>query len=196
MKFINISQDKKSLYTLKQNERCVFFMLNRFGKITFELAGADAEAHIFSFFIGKKNTRGALSIMQKHIAPRTTSRALIKSALFDESEYTYTGLINISKQAKKSDASQESRSLLLSPLARVFANPTLEILADDVKCKHAATVSPLNPENIFFAQSRRLSARQTEHLLVNGFFQEAIEKMRVLGVETGNIEKTMTKNLC
>jgi Fe-S cluster assembly protein SufD len=196
MKFINISQDKKSLYTLKQNERCVFFMLNRSGKITFELAGAGAEAHIFSFFIGKKNAHGALAITQKHIAPRTTSRVLIKSALFDKSAYDYMGLIHISQRASQSEALQESRTLLLSPQAEVSAKPALEILADNVKCHHAATVSSLNPENLFFAQSRRLSAKQTEHLLVNGFFHEAIEKMKALGAETENIEKTMTKNLC
>lgn len=196
MKFIDISQDKKNLYTLKKNEQGVFYMFNRNGKITFELAGENAEAHIFSFFVGRKNDKGALNITQKHTAPRTTSRAIVKSVLFDESEYNFSGLIAVNKQAKQSDTSQESRALLLSPLASTSMKPSLEILTDDVKCKHAATSSSLNPESLFFTRSRGLSARQAEQLLVNGFFREAIEKMRVLGMKIRNIEKTITQNLC
>jgi Fe-S cluster assembly scaffold protein SufB len=182
MKFKDISQDKKNLYILKKNEQCVFYMLNRNGKITFELAGENAEAHIFSFFIGKKTDKGALVITQKHIAPQTTSRALIKSVLFDESEYNFSGLIAVNKQAKQSDTSQESRTLLLSHFASASAKPSLEILTDDVKCKHSATVSSLNPETLFFARSRGLSETQATKLLINGFFNDAIEKMHSLGV--------------
>lgn len=183
MKFINISQDKKTLYTLKQNERDVFFMLNRDGEITFELAGTGAEAHIFAFFVGKKNNKGTLDITQKHIAPRTTSHAIIKSVLFDESEYNFSGLITVNKQAKQSDASQESRALLLSPFASVSAKPALEILTDDVKCKHSATASNINRESLFFAQARGLSLEQAERLIVYGFFNDALEKMRALEVD-------------
>lgn len=180
MQFKNITRDKQKTYTLKKNERVVFYMLNRDGEITFELAGENAEAHIFAFFIGKKNDRGKLSITQKHIAPRTTSHAIVKSVLFDESEYNFSGLIVVNKQAKQSDASQESRALLLSPLTNVSTKPTLEILADDVKCKHSATVSNLNPEALFFARSRGLSETQATTLLINGFFNDAIEKMKKL----------------
>lgn len=180
MQIIDITTDKQTVYRLKSNERVVFFMLNRSGEITFELAGTNAEAHIFSFFVGKKNDEGKLSITQKHIAPRTTSRAIIKSVLFDESEYNFSGLITVNKQAKQSDASQESRTLLLSPFASVSAKPSLEILADDVKCKHSATASNLNKESLFFARSRGLSETQAATLLVNGFFNDTIEKMKKL----------------
>ena len=182
MKFQDISQDKKNLYTLKKNERCVFYMLNRNGEITFKLAGENAEAHIFSFFIGKKNRKGILNITQKHIAPRTTSRAIVKNILFDESTYDCAGLINISQEANQSDASQDIRSLLLSPLTEVSAKPSLEILTDDVKCKHSATASSLNPETLFFANSRGLSEMQATKLLIKGFFNDSIEKMYTLGI--------------
>lgn len=192
MKFKDISQDKKNLYTLKKNEQCVFYMLNRNGEITFELAGENAEAHIFAFFIGKKNNQGSLNITQKHTAPRTTSRAIVKSVLFDESEYNFSGLIAVSKQAKQSDASQESRALLLSLLASVSAKPALEILTDDVKCKHSATASSLNPETLFFANSRGLSETQATKLLIKGFFNDSIEKMYTLGV-SGDFNFDMKK---
>ncbi|MFZ2299716.1 MAG: SufD family Fe-S cluster assembly protein [Candidatus Moraniibacteriota bacterium] len=191
MIFRNITTDKQTTYRLESNEKIVFFMLNRSGAITFELAGKGAEAHIFSFFIGRKDDKGTLAITQRHSAPQTTSHALAKSVLFDASEYIYEGLIAIGKQADWSDASQESRALLCSPLTQASSQPSLEILANDVKCRHAATASPLNQESLFFAESRGLSSSQAEHLLIQGFIDEAVEKIKKLGVDTSLIVKSL-----
>lgn len=180
----DISNEIQNLYRLKENERVVFFMLNRSGEITFELASAGAEAHIFSFFVAKNTDKSSLKILQRHLAPNTSSHALIKSVLSDEAEGAYEGLIFMDKQAVRGDASQESRAILLSSHAKASMKPTLEILADDVRCRHAATASPLSPEALFFAQSRGLSKAQAKYLLIHGFFNEAIEKMEKLGVET------------
>lgn len=195
MKFLDITNDTQSVYALKENEECIFFILNRSGEIRFELASERAEAHIFAFFVGRHDTKSSLAITQKHTAPQTTSHAMIKSVLFDEAEYAYEGLIHIDQQATRSDASQESRSLLLSPLAKASSKPSLEILANDVKCRHAATASPLNQEALFFARSRGLSETQATRLLVDGFFNEALQKMRTLGADTKQIENKITDSL-
>lgn len=195
MQYKDISQDNISLYRLKANEKRVFFMLNRSGEIIIELAGHGSEAHIFSFFIGKNTDKATLKIFQKHLAPKTLSHALIKSVLSDEAEVAYEGSIFMNKQAIQGDASQESRAILLSPDAKVSMKPTLEILADDVRCRHAATAGPISQESLFFAQSRGLSETQAKNLLIHGFFNDAIEKIRSLGVETENIEKMLNLEL-
>lgn len=191
MQYKDISQDTTVLYRLKANEKRVFFMLNRSGVITFELAGSQAEAHIFSFFIGKDTDKASLTILQKHLAPKTVSRALVKSVLSGGAECAYEGLIFIEKKALQSNASQESRAILLSPDAKVSMKPTLEILADDVQCHHAATVSSPNPEALFFAKTRGLSEKQARNLLIHGFFNEAIEKIQTLGINTATIRKKL-----
>lgn len=191
MQLKDISQNKRTVYTLKENEQCVFFLLNRSGAITFELAGRGAKAHIFAFFIGRNDDKGMLTITQKHTAPQTTSHALAKSVLFDTSEYAYEGLIRIEEGADQSDASQESRSLLCSPLAQASSKPSLEILANDVLCRHAATASPLNSDSLFFAESRGLSRTQAERLLIQGFIDEAVEKIETCGVDTVAIRQSL-----
>lgn len=182
MQFKDITTDTQTLYRLNANERCVFFMLNRSGEITFELTGSGAEAHIFSFCIGKNDEKISLRILQNHLAPKTVSHTLIKSIAKDEATCTYDGTIFIDTNASQSDASQESRALLLSPSASVSLKPTLEILTHDVKCHHAATVSPLNDEALFFAQCRGLSHAQAKKLLVHGFLSDALIKMQALGI--------------
>ncbi len=177
MKFIDITTDKETLYTLKKDEQCVFFLLNRSGDISFELQGEHAAAHIFAFFNGAGTERRALTISQKHLAPQTVSHALVKSILKDEATFTYRGTISIGKDAVLSDASQENRNLLLSPSAQAFSEPALEILNNDVRCHHAASTSPLNQETLFFAEARGLSPKQAETLLISGFFRSSINAL-------------------
>lgn len=193
MQFKNITTDTQTTYRLKENEQCIFFMFNRSGDITFDLVGAKAEAHIFSFFVGKNTDKNSLHIRQNHFAPKTTSHALIKSIASDESICSYEGTIFIDKNAPESDASQESRALLLSPNAFVSMKPSLEILANDVKCHHRATASPINAEALFFAKTRGLSSSQAKELLISGFWNDALEKMNAL--HTNEEGKENVKNI-
>ena len=73
--------------------------------------------------------------------------------------------------------------------------PTLEILANDVLCRHAATTAPLNQEALFFAKSRGLSKAQAATLLINGFFNEALLKMETLGIKTKGEATALTAQL-
>lgn len=195
MKFQDISQDTADRYQLKENEQCVFFMLNRSGTIAFELAGRGAQAYIFAFFVGKKDESHSLHITQSHLARETRSHSLIRSVVSDQAQCAYEGLISLTKNASQSDASQESRALLLSPDALVSMKPILEILANDVACRHAATASPLSREALFFAQSRGLSRAQATTLLINGFFNDALEKIEGLGIDTQDLREKISSQL-
>jgi Fe-S cluster assembly protein SufD len=180
MKFLDITEDKKTVYTLKEQEQCVFFLWNRGDNLVFELTGKGAAAHIFAFFSLDQEDKKTLSILQHHQAPETTSHVTVKSVLRGQAECFYDGTIRIDAGAVSADASQESRTLLLSQNAKTTAKPTLEILEHDVRCHHAATVSPLNQEALFLAQSRGLSKTQAEKLLVQGFLNASLQKMSTL----------------
>lgn len=177
MHFRDISTDTESVYRLTENEQIVFFMLNRSGDITFELAGPQAEAQVFAFFVGQGTEQATLNIAQKHLSPRTTSRVLVKSVLSDSAQFAYRGTLHISKEASLSDASQENRNLLLSKDAKAISEPALEILNHDVRCHHAATTSPLSREQLSFLQSRGLTPQAAEKLLVQGFLLASLETM-------------------
>lgn len=177
MTFTDITNDTQTIYRLKANEQRVFFMLNRSDDITVELLGAGATAHVFAFFIGNNQDKGLLNISQKHLAPRTTSRVLVKSILHDASEFSYRGTLHIAHDATLSDASQENRNLLLSRNAKAFSEPALEILTSDVRCHHAATTSPLNGEQLFALEARGLSSKQAKKLLVDGFLRSSLDTM-------------------
>lgn len=195
MHYLDISNEEKSVYRLKANEQVCLFLFNRSGKITIELAEPGATARVYALYFGKGKTQQSLTLIQKHLAPDTLSSALIKSALDDQSTFSYDGAIEITPSAHRSDASQESRALLLSPDARATARPALEILAHDVSCHHAATTSPINAETLYFAQTRGLSKATAQHLIIEGFFMEALEQMNAHNIDTAPIRKQVSASI-
>ena len=185
----DISADTNPCYRIATSETVVFFVLNRAGDISLELSHPGARVHVFAFYTGRGPERKSLSLKQGHLAPDTVSSATVKTALDDQASFAYDGTIRISKDAHRSDARQESRALLLSPGARAYARPALEILAHDVKCRHAATAGPPGEESLFFVTSRGISENAARKLLTQGFFQETLEQMEKLGVPEDELEK-------
>lgn len=89
----------------------------------------------------------------------------------------FNGAVQVPQVAQRTDAAQLSRSLLLSDRARVDTKPELEIVADDVKCAHGATVSSLQQEELFYLQSRGISADQAARLLLAGYCQDVLREL-------------------
>ncbi|MCP9810091.1 SufD family Fe-S cluster assembly protein [Cyanobium sp. HWJ4-Hawea] len=89
----------------------------------------------------------------------------------------FNGAVQVPQAAQQTNASQLSRSLLLSDRARVDTKPELEIVADDVKCAHGATVSRLQQNELFYLQSRGIAADQAARLLLRGYCDEVLRAM-------------------
>ena len=102
-------------------------------------------------------------------------------ALKDQSTSIYQGVIKVDKKAQKTDSFQSNKNLLLGREAKADSIPKLEILADDVKCAHGATVGPVDKEQIFYLQSRGLTASESEELIVSGFFHKVLETCPITG---------------
>ncbi len=109
--------------------------------------------------------------------PHGTSRQLHKCIVADRAHVVFNGKVFVPKAAQLTDAGQLNRNLLLSPKARVDTKPQLEIIADNVKCSHGATVSQLDDEEVFYLQSRGLDETTARNLLINAFAAEIINQL-------------------
>lgn len=114
-----------------------------------------------------------------HAKPHCNSWEYYKGILDDESRAVFTGRIIVREGAQKTDAKQSNANLLLSNNALVDTKPQLEILADDVKCTHGATVGQLNDEAIFYLRTRGVSQDAARSLLIYAFAGESIGQIRV-----------------
>lgn len=104
---------------------------------------------------------------------------LQKCIVEDRAHSVFNGRVFVGKAAQLTDASQLNRNLILSRKGRVDTKPQLEIIADDVKCTHGATVSQLEAEEMFYLQSRGLDPVTSRNLLIDGFAGEILEKLPV-----------------
>ena len=97
--------------------------------------------------------------------------------LQDTAKAVYAGLIRIEKGAARSDAYQANRNLVLSEHAKATSIPMLEIDNNDVRCTHGATVGPVDPQSLFYLQSRGIPATTAKRMIVQGFFGEVLERI-------------------
>lgn len=86
-------------------------------------------------------------------------------------------MVDIEKEGQQASAFQSNPNLLLSDSAKVETIPTLEIKADDVACKHAASVSSLNDDERFYLMSRGVNGKEAESLIVEGFAAELAQRL-------------------
>jgi Fe-S cluster assembly protein SufD len=123
--------------------------------------------------------------IQDHVAPNCTSDLLYKGALRDHSRAVYSGWVHVRPDAQKTNAMQTSRNIVLSEHAKADAIPNLEIEANDVRCGHAASVGPVDEDAIFYLTSRGIPRAEAERLIVSGFFQEVLDRVKIDEVREG-----------
>lgn len=146
------------------------------------LAGEGSEGRMSGFYFADGVQHLDHDTQQNHLAPHTTSDLLFKGALVGKSRSVWQGMIYVAPGAEKTDGYQANRNLILSKQARADSIPGLEILADDVRCTHGATVGQLDEEPIFYLMSRGLPRAMAERLVVNGFFTPIMDRIPFEGV--------------
>ncbi|MCB9801524.1 MAG: SufD family Fe-S cluster assembly protein [Pseudomonadales bacterium] len=135
------------------------------------LVHPNSEVTILGAFHTKKSESLSVDLTIHHKAPRTKANTVLKGVAEDTSSIRFFGKIIIDPECGQSNSFLTERILLLSDSARAEAIPELEILTDDVKCSHAASVTSIPEEHVFYLMSRGLSKHQAERLVVDGFLE-------------------------
>ncbi len=148
-------------------------------RIQNDLNGRGATSRVTGAYFADGTQHLDYDTFQEHIAPDCESDFAFKGALRDHATAVWRGMIRVEKDAQKTNAYQECRNLMLSPTTHAVPIPGLEILANDVRCTHAATVGRVDREDMFYLMSRGLSRQEAERLIVRGFFQEILDRIEL-----------------
>jgi len=114
-----------------------------------------------------------------HAKPHGTSHELYKGILDGRAGAVFNGRIIVRKDAQKTDSKQTNKNLVLSNEAVINTKPELQILADDVRCTHGATIGQLDAESMFYLQSRGIPKREARSLLTYAFAQDIIDRIKI-----------------
>jgi Fe-S cluster assembly protein SufD len=148
-------------------------------RIQNDLAGRGATSRVTGAYFADGEQHLDYDTFQEHIAPDCTSDFAFKGALREHATAVWRGMIRVEPGAQKTNAYQECRNLMLSPTTHAVPIPGLEIMANDVRCTHGATVSRVDREQMFYAMARGLPRAEAERLIVRGFFQDVLDRIEL-----------------
>jgi Fe-S cluster assembly protein SufD len=151
-------------------------------RIQNDLSGPGATSRVTGAYFADGKQHLDYDTFQEHIAPNTESDFAFKGALRDTATTVWRGMIRVEPNAQKTNAYQENRNLLLSPKAHADSIPGLEIMADDVRCTHGATLGRVDRNMLFYLMARGLSRGEAERLIVRGFFQDVLDRVEIVPV--------------
>ncbi len=158
------------------------------------LAAEGAECALYGLFVGRGSQHLDTHTTIDHAKPHGRSRELYKGILDGSARGVFHGKILVRPDAQKTDAIQTNKNLLLSRDALVNSTPALEILADDVKCKHGSTTGQLDAAALFYLQSRGIGAEEARALLTWAFAADVAERIPIPSVRA-DVERELGRRL-
>ncbi|MBI4260501.1 MAG: Fe-S cluster assembly protein SufD [Actinobacteria bacterium] len=159
------------------------------------LEGDGGSSELLGLYFGDADQHIDHRSIQDHVGSRTSSDLLYKGALQGSSRAINTGTVIIRQGAHRCDAYQTNRNVLLSETAKAHSVPNLEILTNDpVRCGHAASVGPVDEDELFYLQTRGIPADEAERLIVTGFFREVLDRVALEEIRRG-LEQAIEQEL-
>lgn len=141
------------------------------------LCGEGASCSLSGLYLTDGEQRMDYDILLTHQVPHCHSNQVFKGILDNNGVAHFDGLIKVVPDAQKTEAYQANHNLLVSPTARAYTRPQLEIYADDVKCSHGATIGRLNPDELFYMRTRGIPVAEARLLQQVAFTNEVVEKI-------------------
>jgi len=177
---INLAEAPGDLsYNIDKTSQTIMFWVDKSCEKVVEvtLNKSQTEANILGLVLVDENVEVVLKTLQIHASPKTKSNLLVKSVLGGRAKFHFDGIIKVHKQAQLTDAYQRNENLLLSDESKAVSKPALEILANDVRCTHSATVSHLDNEQLFYLESRGLPEKKSQFMLIESYLSPILEKI-------------------
>ena len=143
------------------------------------MAGQNAEANIYGLSLPAGHQHIDNFTYIDHAVPKCTSYELYKNVLNDESVGVFSGYVLVRPDAQKTNAMQSNKNICISPTAKMYTKPQLEIYADDVKCSHGATVGQLDESALFYMRQRCIGEEEAKMMLMSAFAHEVVRTIRI-----------------
>ncbi len=140
------------------------------------LSGPGAEARVTGAYAPHGRQHVDYDTYQEHAAENCVSNLAFRGILNDRASSVWRGMIKVDPGAQQTDGFQDCRNLLLTKRAHADAIPGLEILANDVRCTHAAAIAQIDPDQLFYLRSRGLGDAAARRLVIEGFLSELVER--------------------
>ncbi len=139
------------------------------------LLGPDARADLDGVYLPVGRQRHDNVVTADHAADHGTSVQRFTGVVGGHARGSFSGRVLVRPGTVGTDAHQSNRNLLLTRTAEADTRPWLEILADDVRCTHGATVGRLDEDALFYLRSRGIPEAEGRAMLVDAFVRDVTD---------------------
>jgi len=147
-----------------------------------QLTGTASHVEDLQTFFGAKNQSFDSSVDFTHIATDTHAQSITRGVFRDEARGMSRGLVRIEHEASKTVVFISEHAMLLSKGARSDTIPILEILCRDVKATHSTSVAPVDPEKVFYLETRGMNESDSIRMIGEGFLSYVLDRAPVDGL--------------
>lgn len=137
------------------------------------------ETHYYGLYLANGKQLVDNHTFVDHAKPNCMSNEIYKGILDDDARGVFNGKIIVRKDAQKTNAYQQNKTVLLSDKAKVNTKPQLEIFADDVKCTHGATVGHLDDTAYYYIRTRGIPSELAKSMLIRAFANDVVEVVKI-----------------
>jgi Fe-S cluster assembly protein SufD len=148
-------------------------------EVEITLEEENSKIEVYGLYMLKGGTKATSKINVKHLAKNCHSSQIYRAILDDNSQGNFEGNIYVAKEAAGTEATQETKTLLLSEGAKIKTLPKLEIFAEDVICRHGVTSGQIDEDTLFYMRSRGISEHKAKELLTLSFLSEVLDKIHL-----------------
>ena len=149
------------------------------------LAAEGGECRLEGLYVAGGRQHTDTHTLVDHAAPHGASRQIFKGVLDGRARGVFDGTIIVRPDAVGTDAHQVNKNLLVSEDALADSNPRLQILNDDVRCTHGATIGQLDDDALFYLTTRGVSREAARNLLIQGFVSDIVHRIPIAAIRTG-----------
>jgi Fe-S cluster assembly protein SufB len=155
------------------------------------LLGDDSIGEFYSVALTNSHQQADTGTKMIHVGRNTRSTIVSKGISAGHGQNTYRGLVKIGKAADGARNYSQCDSLLLGDLCGAHTFPYIDVQNSTAQMEHEATTSKIGEDQLFYFQSRGISAEDAVSMIVNGFCKEvfkelpmefAVEAQKLLGV--------------
>ncbi|MBQ9175843.1 MAG: Fe-S cluster assembly protein SufD [Bacteroidaceae bacterium] len=173
-RFSNIYFHIGSHATVRHNNIVLWGGITR-NTLAATLCGEQSEVTLNGCVMADKRQQVDINTLIRHEVPRCTSHELYKFVVDEQATGAFAGKVYVAPDAQQTESDEVNQNICISPDAHMYAQPMLEIYADDVKCSHGSTVGRLDESALFYLRQRGIPLQQARQLLIQAFISQVVD---------------------
>ncbi len=162
-------------------------------KIVTNLNGVNAKANVSVISVANTGVDTKFDVICNNNAAHTEANITQRAVALNGGSNIFEATGYIGKDCSKAINFQESRVLLLDGAAKGDASPILLINHHDVEAGHAAGVSRVNDEEMYYLMSRGIDRHTAEELMTVAFIRPVVDQIENEELRESIFEKISKK---